>query len=305
MNETPLVSVRCLCYNHEKYLRDAIEGILMQETDFPFEVIIHDDASKDGSQSIIKEYAEKYPHIIVPVLQKENQYSKGIKVSKTFVEPLIRGKYCAVCECDDYWTDKHKLQKQVRFLEAHPDYSICGHSFMIVDSKGNDMYGDRRVKNGEHDISFEDVIMNKDMPQTATLVYSQKDKTEMPDFFNKALVGDYPLMLYMSTRGKFHYMADNMSCYRRHGGGSWVTRLGSDDTLFEKHIALMKKLMENFDVYTQKKHTDLVNLRISYCDFLRYKRQKNIREIFKNPYFRWLKPKERARILLKMILKHK
>ncbi len=303
MNETPLVSVRCLCYNHEKYLRDAIEGILMQETDFPFEVIIHDDASTDGSQSIIKEYAEKYPQIIVPVLQKENQHSKGIKVSKTFVEPLIRGKYCAVCECDDYWTDKHKLQKQVDFLEAHPDYSICGHSFMIVDWQGNDMHGDRRAKKGNHDISFEDIIMNKDMPQTATLVYRQKDKAEMPEFFFKVLVGDYPLMLYMSTRGKFHYIADRMSCYRRHGEGSWVTRLGSDDDLFEKHIALMKKLMENFDVYTQKKYTDLVDLRISYCDFLRCKRQKNIGNMFKNKYFRWLKSKEKARILLKMFLK--
>lgn len=303
MNNTPLVSVRCLCYNHEKYLRDAIDGILMQETDFPFEVIIHDDASKDSSQSIIREYAEKYPQIIVPILQKENQYSQGIKVSKTFVEPLIRGKYCAVCECDDYWTDKHKLQKQVDFLEAHPDYSICGHSFMIVDSQGNNMCRDKRVKNGEHDISFEDIIMNKEMPQTATLVYRQKDKTEMPDFFGKALVGDYPLMLYMALRGKFRYMTDMMSCYRRHGNGSWVTRLGRDDTLFETHIALIKKLMENFDVYTEKKYTDLVSLRISYLDYLKHKRQKNMREIFKNQYFQSLGLKEKARIICKMFLK--
>ncbi len=303
MSITPLVSVRCLCYNHEKYLRNAIDGILMQETDFPFEVIIHDDASSDGSQSIIREYAKKYPQIIVPVLQEENQYSKGIRITKIFIEPLIRGKYCALCECDDYWTDKHKLQKQIDFLETHPDYSICGHSFLTVDRQGNYMYRDRRVKNGEHDISLEDIILNKDMPQTATLVYRQKDRTEMPEFFDKVLVGDYPLRLYMSTRGKFHYMPDGMSCYRRHGEGSWVTKLSSGDALFETHISLMIKLIENFDVYTGEKHTDLVNLRISYCNFLRYKRQKNVGEIFKNQYFRWLKPTEKARILLKMFLK--
>ena len=128
MNGTkPIVSICCITYNHENYIRDAIEGFLMQKTTFPIEIIIHDDASTDKTAEIVKSYAEKHPDLILPILQAENQYSKGIPIS-TYAYPKARGKYIAFCEGDDYWTDPYKLQKQVDFLESNPDCSWCFHA---------------------------------------------------------------------------------------------------------------------------------------------------------------------------------
>ena len=121
------VSVVCLAYNHASYIRDALEGFLSQVTGFPFEVIVHDDASTDGTAGIIRDYSERFPDIIRPVFQKENQYSKGIPIARDFIFPMVRGDYVALCEGDDYWTDPLKLRKQVEALENHPDADICTH----------------------------------------------------------------------------------------------------------------------------------------------------------------------------------
>ncbi len=126
----PLVSICCITYNHESYIRDAIEGFLMQKTTFPFEIIIHDDASTDDTAKIIQEYANQYPELFVTILQKENQWSKGIRPSPTYVWPRARGKYIALCEGDDYWTDPYKLQKQVDFMKENPDCSLCFHNVL-------------------------------------------------------------------------------------------------------------------------------------------------------------------------------
>ena len=118
----PLVSIVSMAFNHAAFLRDCLDGLVMQETGFPYEVIVHDDASTDGSAEIIEEYASKYPGLIQPILQQENQYSKKVHIGNTFIYPKVRGKYIAMCEGDDYWTDPHKLQRQVDFLESHPEY---------------------------------------------------------------------------------------------------------------------------------------------------------------------------------------
>lgn len=121
----PLVSICCITYNHEKYIRDAIEGFLIQKTSFPIEIIIHDDASTDNTPNIIKEYTNNYPNLFVTVLQTENQWSKGGgSILARFVFPLARGKYISLCEGDDYWTDPMKLQKQVVFLEHNKDHGL-------------------------------------------------------------------------------------------------------------------------------------------------------------------------------------
>ena len=113
----PMVSICCLAYNQKKYIGKTIESFLTQKTSFEYEIIIHDDASSDGTQDIIREYAEKYPHKIIPVFQKQNQYSKGVENSITFCYPRARGKYIALCEGDDYWCDDYKLEKQVAIFE--------------------------------------------------------------------------------------------------------------------------------------------------------------------------------------------
>ena len=117
-----IVSIRCTVYNHELYLRDCLEGFVMQKTSFRFEAIVHDDASTDRSAAIIKEYAEKYPDIIKPIYETENQYSKHDGSLGRIMTEACRGKYIAFCEGDDYWIDPLKLQKQVDFLEYNTDY---------------------------------------------------------------------------------------------------------------------------------------------------------------------------------------
>ena len=122
-----LVAIKCATYNHEPYIRDALEGFVMQKTNFPFVAIVHDDASTDGTPDIIREYAAKYPDIIKPIYETENQYSKRDGSLRRIMNAAVEAsgaKYVALCEGDDYWTDPLKLQKQVDFLESHPDYSL-------------------------------------------------------------------------------------------------------------------------------------------------------------------------------------
>ena len=127
MDKTPLVSIRCMVYNHEPYLRQCLDGFVMQQTSFPFEAIVHDDASTDGSAAIILEYAERYPDIIKPIIETENQYSKEDGSIRRILDAAMHpdSKYIALCEGDDYWTDPQKLQIQVSFLEQHPDWFLC------------------------------------------------------------------------------------------------------------------------------------------------------------------------------------
>jgi len=142
-----LVSICTITYNHAKFIRQALDGFLMQETNFPFEVLIHDDASTDGTADIIREYAEKYPDIIKPIFQKENQYSKGVQISLTYNFPRVKGKYVALCEGDDYWTDPRKLQTQVDFLEANPEFSMCFHPVTVRYEDGSSPDSDYPAKN--------------------------------------------------------------------------------------------------------------------------------------------------------------
>lgn len=138
-----IVSICCITYNHAPFIRKALDGFLMQEpptgvsANEPwYEILIHDDASTDGTTEIIKEYAAKYPDLIFPLYEEENQYSQGKEnVIDMYNYGRACGKYIAYCEGDDYWTDVHKLQKQVDFMEAHTDYSVCFHCFRnhIVD----------------------------------------------------------------------------------------------------------------------------------------------------------------------------
>src|SRR5690554_6640453 len=121
---TPLVSICCATFNQASFISQAIESFLSQKTSFKFEIIIHDDASTDGTASIVKKYEQEHPNLIKAIYQKKNQYSQGIKPWPNFVFPIARGKYIALCEGDDYWTDPFKLQKQVDFLEANMDVSL-------------------------------------------------------------------------------------------------------------------------------------------------------------------------------------
>ena len=158
-NDNIEVSILCLAYNHQKYIKSALDGFIKQKTNFRYEVLINDDASTDETPNIIKEYEIKYPDIIRPVYQKENQYSKNVAIIEDVLLPLAKGKYIAFCEGDDYWTDDRKLQNQYDLLEKHLECSLCVHR---VDCENNDGSASSRSIPEEYYKISHDIILDKD-----------------------------------------------------------------------------------------------------------------------------------------------
>jgi glycosyltransferase involved in cell wall biosynthesis len=202
------------------FIRDAIEGFLMQKTTFPIEIIIHDDASTDKTAEIVEEYAKKHPELITAILQKENQYSKGIKVSATYVWPKARGKYIALCEGDDYWTDPLKLQKQVDFLEANSDFAICHHNMQVIYEENTKESHLSNPLNQKEVTTIEDLARGNYI-YSASCVFRNGLIREFPEWYSKCPIGDYPLHMLNARFGKIRYIPDVMGIYRVHKGGIW------------------------------------------------------------------------------------
>ena len=220
--QLPLVSVCCITYNHAPYIRECLDGFILQQTNFPIEVLIYDDASTDGAQNIIREYEAKYPDIIKPIYQTENQYSKGCKVNREFNFSRAQGKYIALCEGDDYWTDPLKLQKQVDFLEANPEYSMCFHN-ATVKSEDGDKPNQPFSNIEDRDYSGVEIFEKWTVP-TASVVF-RKDvvKSNLYKIGSsdaKFCFGDIVLFLSCAASGKLRALKDCMSVYRRHKGGA-------------------------------------------------------------------------------------
>lgn len=305
MDTEPLVMVRCLCYNHSKYLREALDGIVKQKTNFPFVAIVHDDCSTDDSQSIIREYENNYPNIIRGIYQKENQYKKGVKITKEIIEPLMKAKYTAVCECDDYWTDESKLQTQVDYMETHSECSMCYHCYDTVssDKKLITHYG--LQGSGNHVIPVEDVIINENPIQLATVVYRQKLRNQMPEYFYNAMVGDYPLYVYMATKGEIYYIDKVMSAYRRHGNNSWVTRMNKKPMAYRKHVNSLIEMMNRFDEETGYQLHSTVENRIENCKYQADRVEGNITNMIHNRYFKSLPLEKKFSSICKALLNKK
>lgn len=214
MDNTPLVTICCITYNHAAYIRECLNGFLMQETNFKFEVVIHDDASTDETQSIIKEYCEKYPNVFSPIFQHVNQYSRGIKsIIQTFCVPKFRGKYIAICEGDDYWTDPYKLQKQVDFLESHPDYGMCYTKVKRFVPKNNKFIDEW----GGPNETMDKLLIENTIP-TLTAVFHKaiyyNYLTEIHPSKRGWLMGDYPIWLYFAQNSKIKFINETTGVYR-------------------------------------------------------------------------------------------
>lgn len=267
----PLVSIYCLTYNHEKYIRDCLDGFVKQKTSFPFEVIVHDDASTDNTQSIIKEYEGKYPDIIKPIYQVENQYSKKTPFIREFIFPRVSGKYIAICEGDDYWTDDQKLQLQVNAMEENPDchFCVCGVQEVTTDKTPIGVF------HPNEEIS--DSIINPDQFvyyagkysfQTSSYLMKYEDwkeyLTNPPAFKKVSDIGDLPMLLYYGTLGNTAYINRVMSCYRRGGASSYSAK--KNNWAEDKRIAHFEKQMkvwELFDEYTKRKYHRLCSLKVA------------------------------------------
>lgn len=216
-NFEPLVSISCITYNHENYIRDAIEGFLMQKTTFPVEILIHDDASTDNTAQIVREYEVKYPQLIKPIYQTENQYSKRDGTIGKLQRGRAKGKYYAPCEGDDYWTDPYKLQKQVVFLEENPKYSLCFHNATVIyEGRLKKPHSFTKLNKNEYDIG--DVIEKNWFIPTNSILY-RKDLYENQPWAKYVFGGDYALQLMLATKGLFYGFNESMSIYRVNNTG--------------------------------------------------------------------------------------
>lgn len=218
MNPTPLLTVRTLVYNHEPYLRDCLEGIVRQKTNFPFIAIVHDDASTDHSADIIREYAERYPHIIRPIFETENQYNKGTLASIMADAVPPETKYVALCEGDDFWNEPDKLQQQVDYLEAHPDCALCCSDAHVLSANG-ELAWNRFPRSRR--ISAREAIMKAGLVFTASMVYRYELQTRYAHVILPCHVGDYPLQVCAAIHGYIYVIGKKMATYRFAMGASW------------------------------------------------------------------------------------
>lgn len=259
-----MVSVLCATYNHENYIEDAIKGVIGQKTNFKIEMIIHDDASTDRTAQIIRKYEEAYPEIIKPVYQSENQFSKKCKIWPTYLFPRVTGKYIALCEGDDYWTDEKKLQKQIDFLEKHKDYSMCIHNGV----KLNVETGEKKLLNPFKQTGTysqrEQIAMGlgTDFPAFASYVLRAELLKDMPSFFLEASVLDYPLRQYYASKGKVYYFEEPMSVYRMMTPLSRMRTFSKDQTAYNNYTLDMIRFYEKFNEYTKREFADLLNCKI-------------------------------------------
>lgn len=257
-----MVCVHCLTYNHAKYLRKCLEGFVMQKTSFPYIVVIVDDASTDGSQSIILEYTERYPKLIQPVLLKENHYSLK-KSIEPYYEPFVKkSKYVAFCEGDDFWIDPEKLQKQYDALEKHPDCKVCVHKV------------EKLFENGESQNKYlpsfsqrTGLIVSKkfirmfcvDYPfQTSSYFVTGRDyynynKSDV-HFGNMSKSADRSIIMYFGQLANAYYLDVIMSCYRVGSVGSHNERMINNPHFREETFSNIDGMTKAFDDYTKHKY---------------------------------------------------
>lgn len=209
------VAICCITYNHEAFIRQCIEGFVMQKTNFRFVAIIHDDCSTDRTADIIREYVQKYPDIIIPIYENENQYKKRM-LGRIMNDALntTMAEYIAICEGDDFWIDPYKLQKQVDYLDEHPDYVLCAHNaYQQFANNTRKLFVDPNFRN--HDIGISELLSKWNIP-TASLIYRKQDH-DLVYISDSYPNGDYYLLLRLLSQGKFHYDPSVMSVYRMHG----------------------------------------------------------------------------------------
>lgn len=224
-----LVSIVCTAFNHERYIEDAIRGFLLQKTDFPFEIVIHDDASTDNTRRLIEYYADAYPGLIKPVFQSANQYRLG-KKPIPLAAGYAKAPYIALCEGDDFWTDDAKLQSQLNEMRKRPECDISFHAAKVLHPGGEltpvaDYADQVSVIPAEAIISADGAFC-----PTASLILKREIFAHLPDwFYRSAPVGDYYYQVFGALSGGALYLPSAMAVYRSFATGSWSSSLARKD----------------------------------------------------------------------------
>ncbi|WP_223592363.1 glycosyltransferase family 2 protein [Neobacillus bataviensis] len=281
-----LVSINCITYNHEDYIADALESFLMQKTKFDFEIVIGEDCSTDKTREIVEHYINKYPEKIRLITSEANV---GSQKNLLRIAEQSKGKYIALCEGDDYWTDPYKLQKQIDYMEENTDCSLCVHASEIVEQDKSPTgkyvkpyYGNKVVEIGEV------ILGGGGLFPTASIVYPKQLMDNPPEFFGNGIVGDYPLVMILANKGKVFYIDEIMSAYRTGVFGSWSQRNLSGENLSAKIIKNAKGLiwiLERFNEYSEYKYSTSIDFLISKNKALILLEQKDTM-FFKTQYFK-------------------
>lgn len=260
-NCTPLVAVICIVYNQETYLKDCIESLLMQKTNFSYVIIAHDDCSTDSSASIIQRYVDENPDKLIPFIEKENQYSikKGAFMKDLNEAAFATGaKYVAICEGDDYWIDPLKLQKQVDFMEKNPDYSLIGSNGLIRYSDINDGLKYFNNHDAIREISFEELVNTWVFP-TASLLCRNDALRYFPEWSNELHFSDDVIVMTCAIHGKVATLGE-LSCVYRKGSGITKEMDKKQEYMAEQHKLFYTHLLED----TGDKYKDILEARIAY-----------------------------------------
>lgn len=304
-----VVTVGVLSFNHEKWLRKCIESICTQKTDHEFIVLIHEDCSTDGSRAVVQELQNKYPDKIRTIIQQENQYSKGINIVQKYVIPEVKTKYFAICEGDDYWCDEHKLQKQIDYLDKHPECNLCFHNANVVDTDGNfiktfyprrmwndnDLYAALEKPEGA-DLSVAD-LLRLDFTPTASIVGRTENLLPVLGFSTSL---DLVVRLVTTYGGCAHYFNEVMSAYRtgNPNSASGSIRTSSErlkKNFYDRHVGLLKE----FDEFTEGKYHKDIEHMIKRKELIYYQHLDDLRGMKSSGVFNELPLKARLKYEVK------
>ena len=286
--DSVLVTVLCMTYNHEKYIEKALEGIVMQKTSFKIQVIVHDDASVDATPSIIKKF-EKYD-FVEPIYQKTNQYSNHLDKTR-YIYPMIRGKYVAYCEGDDFWTDENKLQIMADYLENNPKCSMCCHAYLNIAANTEKVIEEIKTLNCDGDISIDTAILYRNPPQLSSQMFRRDVVINKPLIYLNRGVGDYTVYLLSAVRGTMHYIDKNMACHRIAADGSWTSRIYFNPQRRIEHFKSMINFLNDFNeengfIYNSSIEEKINEYNYKICKALFDYREQKKNALFKNESFK-------------------
>lgn len=264
-NSEIMVSICCITYNHEKFIRQALDGVLMQKVNFKYEIIVHDDASTDNTANIIREYEKKYPDIIKPIYQIENQFQKGVKGS-LIAYNHAKGKYIAICEGDDYWIDENKLQLQVDYMEQNPTCTFCFHDAKIFDMRSNKFskwnLENKAFKKKDRIYNAGELDLYGFIP-TASFMFRTEYIAQLPEWTKTAVVGDRTIKLIMSSYGYAYQIDKVMSVYRVGIGNSTMDRIKKENEDIELaigHWTKIERIINQFNEFSNYKYDMLLKI---------------------------------------------
>lgn len=245
-----MVSITCVAFNHEYYIEKALDSFLMQETNFSFEILIHDDVSTDRTVDIIKEYERKFPNIVKPIYQSINQFSQGVN-PMFFLFPKVKGKYMAFCDGDDYWTDTQKLKIQVEEMEKSPDINMSFHpTYKLINGKIDGILSKQADKNRVF-TTHEITLGGGEFCPTVSLMFRSRVISDFPDWFAKMIAGDYPMQIMGSVRAGALYINRCMSVYRIGEVGAWSSISKDNSKKQKEHLlsfhSMLNKMNEFLD----------------------------------------------------------